>query len=145
MGIPDQFPRRFSRPVPATAASPDSAAGDSAAVTPGVMAAPGSWPWRRAALLACIAAQLITISALLSVDPIPATWTALLLAVAPAPLALVAAFAPAPAARLAAPLAVAVLVTGMAGQVTHTAVFFLPALAAMTGAALRLWREGARP
>jgi hypothetical protein len=28
-------------------------------------------------------------------------------------------------------------------QVTHTAVFFLPALAAMTGAALRLWREGA--
>jgi hypothetical protein len=32
----------------------------------------------------------------------------------------------------------------MIGQVTHTAVvFFLPALAAMIGAALRLWREGA--
>lgn len=93
---------------------------------------------------ASIAAQLITISALVSVDPSPATWTALLLAVAPAPLALIVAFAPVPAARLAAPLAVAVLLTGMAGQVTHTAVFFLPALAAMTGAALRLWREGAR-
>jgi hypothetical protein len=38
---------------------------------------------------------------------------------------------------------VAVLVTGMTGQVTHTAVFLLPALAAMTRAALRLWREGA--
>jgi hypothetical protein len=46
-------------------------------------------------------------------------------------------------ARLVAPLAVVVLVTGMIGQVTHTAVFFLPALAAMTVAALRLWREGA--
>jgi hypothetical protein len=46
-------------------------------------------------------------------------------------------------ARLAAPLALVVLLTGMIGQVTHTAVFFLPALAAMTGAALRPWREGA--
>lgn len=140
MSIPDQFPRRFSQAVPATAGS--SAAHDTDG-TPDTVPAPGSWPWRRAALLASVAAQLITISALVSADPIPATWTALLLAVAPAPLALVAAFAPAPVARLAAPLAVAVLVTGMAGQVTHTAVFFLPALAAMTGAALRLWREGA--
>jgi hypothetical protein len=93
-------------------------------------------------LLASIAAQLITISALVSADPIPASWTALLLGVAPVPLALAAAFAPVPVARLAAPLAVVVLLTGMIGQVTHTAVFFLPALAAMTGAALRLWREG---
>ena len=45
--------------------------------------------------------------------------------------------------RLPAPLAVVVLVTGMTGQVAHTAAFFLPALAAMTMAALRLWREGA--
>ncbi len=45
--------------------------------------------------------------------------------------------------RRAAPLAIAVLVTGMIGQVSHTAVFFLPALAAMAGAAVRLWREGA--
>jgi len=36
-----------------------------------------------------------------------------------------------------------VLVTGMIGQVMHTAVFFLPALAAMIVAAARLWREGA--
>ena len=143
MSIPDQFPRRFSRVVPATAAPPDAAIGDGAAGTGDVVAAPRSWPWRRAALLASIAAQLITIAALESADPVPATWTALLLAVAPVPLALVAAFAPAPAARLAAPLAVVVLVTGMIGQVTHTAVFFLPALAAMTGAAVRLWRERA--
>ena len=46
---------------------------------------PGSWPWRRAALLAYIAAQLITIAALEGADTIPATWTAVLLAVAPAP------------------------------------------------------------
>lgn len=44
------------------------------------MVAPGSWPWRRAALLLCIAAQLITIAALEGADPIPATWAALLLA-----------------------------------------------------------------
>ena len=144
VSIPDQFPRPIYRAVPAVAAPADGTADDSTAGEPGVTpAAPGSWPWRRAALLASIAAQLITISALVSVDPVPATWTALLLGVAPAPLALVAAFAPAPVARLAAPLAVVVLVTGMIGQVTHTGVFFLPALAAMIVAALRLWREGA--
>lgn len=155
MSIPAQFPPRISRAVPAVAVPPESAAAAGtapsestaeagAAGAPGVVAAPGSWPWRRAALLASVAAQLITISALVSVDPIPASWTALLLGVAPAPLALGApGVAPALVARLAAPLAVVVLVTGMAGQVTHTAVFFLPALAAMTGAALRLWREGA--
>lgn len=144
MSIPDQFPRPIYRAVPAVAAPAGGAAGDSTADGPGVTpAAPGSWPWRRAALLAAIAAQLITIAALEGADPIPATWTALLLAVAPAPLALAAAFAPAPATRLAAPLAVVVLVTGIIGQVTHTGVFFLPALAAMIVATLRLWREGA--
>jgi hypothetical protein len=35
------------------------------------------------------------------------------------------------------------LVIGMIGPVTHTGLFFLPALAAMAGAALRLWREEA--
>ena len=84
---------------------------------------------------------LITIAALEGADPIPATWAALLLAVAPAPLALVVAFAPVPVARLAAPLAVVVLVVGIIGQVTHTGLFFVPALAAMTVAAVRLWRE----
>ena len=144
MSIPDQFPRPIYRPVPAVTAPADGTADDSTAGGPGdTRTAPGSWPWRRAALLASIAAQLITIAALEGADPIPATWTAVLLAVAPAPLALVAAFAPVPVARLAAPLALVVLVTGMIGQVTHTAVFFLPALAAMIVAALRLWREGA--
>jgi hypothetical protein len=33
------------------------------------------------------------------------------------------------------------LVVGIIGQVTHTGVFFLPALVAMVVAALRLWRE----
>jgi hypothetical protein len=143
MSISHQFPCRFSRAVPATAAPQDGVIGEGAAGTQDVMAAPPSWPWRRAALLASIAAQLITITALEGADPVPATWTAVLVAVAPVPLALIAAFVPAPVARLAAPLAVAVLVTGMIGQVTHTAVFFLPALAAMTGAAVLLWREGA--
>jgi uncharacterized membrane protein len=50
-------------------------------------AAPPSWPGRRAALLLAGAAQLITISALVGADPIPAAWSSLLLAVAPAPLA----------------------------------------------------------
>jgi hypothetical protein len=133
----------MSRSVAVAAIPAEGTAEAGAASSPGVAAAPGSWPWRRAALLASIAAQLITISALVGADPIPASWTALLLAVAPAPLALIAAFARAPVPRVAAPLAVVVLVTGMIGQVAHTAVFFLPALAAMTGAAVRLWREGA--
>ena len=144
MGIPDQFPRRFPRPVPATAAAPDGATGGGAVATPGVMAAPGSWPWRRAALLACIAAQLITISALVSADPIPATWTALLLAVAPAPLALIGGVRPGPGHPAGRAAGRGGAGDRDVGQVTHTAVFFLPALAAMTGAALRLWREGAR-
>jgi hypothetical protein len=144
VSIPDRFPRPIYRPVPVVAAVADGTADDSTADEPGdTRADPGSWPWRRGALLASIAAQLITIAALEGADPIPATWTAVLLAVAPAPLALAAAFAPVPVARLAAPLAVVVLVTGMIGQVTHTGVFFLPALAAMIVAALRLWREGA--
>ena len=96
MSIPDNFPRPIYRPVPAMAAPADGTADDRTAGEPGdARAAPGSWPWRRAALLASIAAQLITIAALEGADPIPATWTAVLLAVAPAPLALAAAFAPA--------------------------------------------------
>jgi hypothetical protein len=75
-----------------------------------------SWPWLRAALL---------------------------LAIAPAPLSALTAFATAPIARLAAPLTVVVLVAGIAGQVTHTGLFFVPALAAMAVAALILWRERA--
>jgi hypothetical protein len=143
MTIPDHFPRRIYRTGSATvlprAGTP---AEDTAAPAPALSAA-GSWPWRRAALLLAVAAQMITVAALESADPIPVTWAALLLAIAPAPLAALAAFAPAPIARLAAPLTVAVLVAGIAGQVTHTGLFFVPALAVMAVAALRLWRERA--
>jgi hypothetical protein len=102
--------------------------------------APASWPWRRAALLPAGAAQLITTSALVRADPIPATWPALQLAVAPAPVA-AAAFAPNPANLAAAAMGISLLVAGIAGQVTHTGLFFVPALAALAVAAVKLWRE----
>jgi hypothetical protein len=105
------------------------------------VAVPRSWPWRRTALLLAGAAQLITISALLSADPIPVTWASLLLAITPAPLAAAAAFAPAPASRLAAAAGVLVLVAGIAGQITHTGAFFVPALIVLAVAAVRLWAE----
>ncbi len=104
-------------------------------------AAPPSWPWRRAALFLAGAAQLITISALVSADPIAATWSSLLLAVAPAPLAAAAAFAPAPVNLLAAVAGIAVLVAGIAGQLTHTGLFFVPALVVLAVGAVKLWRE----
>jgi hypothetical protein len=105
-----------------------------------VSPAPPSWPWRRAALFLAGAAQLITISALVGADPIPATWSSLL-AVAPAPLAAVGAFAPAPVNLLAAVAGIAVLVAGIAGQLTHTGLFFVPALVVLAVAAVKLWRE----
>jgi hypothetical protein len=106
-----------------------------------VSPAPPSWPWRRAALFLAGAAQLITISALVGADPIPATWSSLLLAVAPAPLAAAAAFAPAPVNLLATVTGIAILVVGIAGQVTHTGLFFLPALVVLAVAVVKLWRE----
>jgi hypothetical protein len=117
---------------------------------PGVRApAPPSWPWRRAALLLAIAAQLIAISALVSADPIAANWSSLLLAIAPAPLALAAAYAPAPVSKLAAVTGVAALIAGIAGQATQTGatqpdwvfVFFLPALVVLAVGGARLWSE----
>jgi hypothetical protein len=69
------------------------------------------------------AAQLITISALVGADPTPATWSSLLLAIAPAPLAAAAAFAPAPVNPLAAAAGIAVLTVGIVAQVTHTGLF----------------------
>jgi hypothetical protein len=86
---------------------------------------------------------LITISALVSADPIPATWSSLLLAIAPAPLAAAAAFAPAPVNLLAAVAGIAVLVVGIVAQVTHTGLFFVPALAVLAVGAVKLWREQA--
>jgi hypothetical protein len=106
-------------------------------------AAPPSWQWRRAALLLAGAAQLITIAYLLGVDPLAATWSSLLLAVAPVLLAAAAAFAPAPANLLAAAAGVVVLVAGIAGQITHAGVLFVPALAALAVGGFKLWREQA--
>src|ERR1700728_3935665 len=90
--------------------------------------APPSWVWRRGALILAGAAQLITISALTSADPLAVTWAALLLALAPAPVAAIAAFAPAPVSRLAAAAGVLVLIAGIAGSIVHTGLFFVPAL-----------------
>ena len=126
-------------------ASPDtSAASTGTAVRPEPEPAPAppSGPWRRGALLLAIAAQLITISAVLNrVDPVTVTWAALLLAIAPAPLAAAAAFAPVPVNRLAAVAGVAVLIAGMAGFVTHTGLFFVPALVALAVGMVKMWRE----
>ena len=103
--------------------------------------APPSWPWRRGALILAGAAQLITISALNSADPLAVTWPALLLAIAPAPLAAAAAFAPAPVNRLAAAAGVVVLIAGIAGGILHTGLFFVPALVVLSVGAVKLWRE----
>src|SRR5271157_1989062 len=100
--------------------------------------------WLLAALLLAGAAQLITISALTSADPLAVTWASLLLAIAPAPLAAAAAFAPAPVNRLAAVIGVLVLVAGIAGSITHTGLFFVPALVVLAVGAVKLWREQSR-
>jgi len=69
--------------------SPDASPAATAVVSP----APPSWPWRRVALFLAGAAQLTTIAALVGADPVPATWSSLLPAVAPAPVNLLAAVA----------------------------------------------------
>jgi hypothetical protein len=104
---------------------------------------PVSKRWLTGAFLLAGAAQLITISALLSQDPIPPTWAALLLATAPAPLAAAAAFTRAPIARLATLVAAVVLIAGIADTVLHTGLFFAPALVLLVVGAVKLWREPA--
>ena len=104
---------------------------------------PPSWPWRRGALLLAFAAQVITISALVSVDPLGVTWWSLLLAIAPAPLAAVAAFGPRPVRRVVAWADVAVMIAGIVGGILHTGLFFAPALVVMVVAAVKLSRETA--
>ena len=143
MAIPNHSPHRVYR---TGSAKVMSRAGTPVENTPApavTLPAVASWPWRRAALLLAVLAQVMTIAALQSADPDPATWAALLLAIAPGPLAALAAFAPPPVARVAAPLTVVVLVAGIAGFVTHTGLFFVPALVAMVVAAVTLWRETA--
>jgi uncharacterized protein YqgC (DUF456 family) len=117
-----------------------AATGASTAAVHRVPALP-SWRWLRWALLLAGAAQLITISALTRFDPVPATWSALLLAVAPAPLAAAAGFAPAPSNRLALAAAVVAIIVGGVVQITHTGLFFVPALVALVAGGGMLWRE----
>jgi hypothetical protein len=108
--------------------------------TPRAAAAP-SWRWRRWAILLSVAGQLITISALVGTDSPPHTWPSFLLASAPAPLAGLAALTPRRYALAATVIAAVVLVAGMAGTLVHTGLFFLPALVALAGGGVLLWRE----
>jgi hypothetical protein len=112
---------------------------------PAPVPAPPSWAWRRGALILAGAAQLITISALVTPDyPLAATWWSLLLGIAPAPVAAAAAFAPAPVNRLAAVIGVLVLVAGIAGGIVHIGVFFVPALVVLAVGGVKLWGEQSR-
>ncbi len=103
--------------------------------------APPSFAWRRGAFLLAGAAQLITISALVSADPLAATWASLLLAIAPVLLIAVAAFAPAPTARLACAAGLVALLVGIVGAATHTGLFFVPAFIVLAIGTVTLWRE----
>jgi hypothetical protein len=103
--------------------------------------APPSWAWMRGALILAGAAQLITISALVSADPLSATWYSLLLAIAPALLVAAAAFAPAPANLPLAVVAAVVLVVGIIAGIAHTGAFYLPALVVLAVGVARIWRE----
>ncbi|MFI5063375.1 MAG: hypothetical protein ACHP9Z_05280 [Streptosporangiales bacterium] len=120
--------------------SPPATSSPTSAQTRAIVSWPPRRPWLCGAFFLAGAAQLITISALLSVDPLAATWSALLLAIAPAPLAAAAAFAPAPVARIAAVAGAAALVAGIVGGVLHTGLFFVPALVVLVIGGLRLWR-----
>jgi hypothetical protein len=125
---------------PASATSAVAGATASSA-SPAAVPAPPSWPWRRGALLLAGAAQLITISALLSADPLSATWYSLLLAIAPVLLVAAAAYAPTPVNRAAAVAALAVMVAGIVGGFLHTGLFFAPALVVLAVGTAKLWRE----
>jgi hypothetical protein len=121
----------------------DVTAATSPAPVPRPTAAPASPSQRclRGALLLAGAAQLITISALVSADPLAATWSSLLLAIAPAPVAATMLLIPGPAKRLAVIATGVILVVGIVGGITHTGLFFLPALVLLVVGAVLLWRE----
>ena len=106
-------------------------------------ATPSAWSskyWLRGGFLLAGAAQIITISALLSADPLPATWSALLLAIAPAPLAAVAAFTPPAAARIAVVAAAIAILVGITGGIGRTGSLFIPALVVLIVGAIMIWR-----
>lgn len=119
----------------------DSAPAANTQVKPSAVPAPPSWAWRRGALILAGAAQLITISALTSADPLAVTWWSLLLAIAPAPLTAAAAFTPAPLNKLAAIAGVLVLAAGIAGGILHIGLFFVPALVVLAVGGVKRWRE----
>jgi uncharacterized oligopeptide transporter (OPT) family protein len=107
--------------------------------------------WLFAAFLLAGAAQLITISALLSADPLAPSWWALLLGIAPVLLAAVAVFGPRTVTRPAVVAAVVGMIVGIVGCLvswhsgtSHTGVLFFPALVAAVVGGLRLWRAGPR-
>jgi hypothetical protein len=106
---------------------------------------PASKRWLTGAFLLAGAAQLITISALIwimrSANAVPATWAALLLATAPAPLAAAAAFTRTPIARPGTLVAAVVLIAGIVGAVLHTGLFFAPALVLLVVGGVKLWGE----
>jgi hypothetical protein len=93
--------------------------------------------WLRGALVLAIGAQLITISALKSADPLSVSWASLWLAIAPAPVAALAVLAPKRFTRPAIALDIVVLVVGIVGGITHTGLFFVPELAVLVYAMVR--------
>ena len=126
-------------PASDTSAVPRAAS----AASPAAVPAPPSWSWRRGALILASAAQLITIAALLSANPLSVTWYSLLLAVAPVVLVAAAAFAPAPVNLVAAVAALAAMIAGIVGGFLHTGLFFAPALIVLAIGTAKLWRERA--
>jgi hypothetical protein len=127
-------------------AAHDVSSGATAAqdVSPASSAAPwrNSRFWRRGGFLFAGAAQVITISALISADPIAATWASLLLAIAPVLLAAPGAYLPSRPARLAAVAApAAVILIGMIGAIHQAGALFIPAFAMLVVAAVRQRRE----
>jgi hypothetical protein len=134
-----------------TAAQPASTAGQPATAIPAKLPRSVTERWLLAAFLLAGAAQLITISALLSADPLAASWSALLLAIAPVLLAAIAAFAPAAMARFASVAAVVAVIVGIIGSLaawqswtSHVGVLFIPALAALVVGGLRMLQAGRR-
>jgi hypothetical protein len=97
--------------------------------------------WLRGALVLAIGAQLITLSALNSADPLSVSWAALLLAISPAPLCALAVLSPRQYVRTACMLAIVVLLVGMIGGITHTGLFFLPELGVLAYATRKAWAE----
>jgi hypothetical protein len=134
-----------------TATQPASTAAQSASAISAKPPRSITQRWLFAAFLLAGAAQLITIAALLGSTPLATSWSALLLAIAPAPLAAAAAFTAPRLARLAVAAAGVAIIVGIVGSLTEwsastarTGVLFFLALAAVVVGGLRLWRARAR-